>query len=493
MEQSCAPGGREVPWLKLVGLGRRFLAQDSFVAGARQAAAAAIRRPRGVDDDEEDQASSSSPAGSSPPDARRTLGERAEAELLRLFARRTFPGARGRTMAEWLAAPPPPRAAAAARGRRRRPRGLRAARGLRRRPYDHRRGDDGVRRRAPEGLGDWEGDSEAGDGGDDGAPPQGLLDAVPPPLLALAVEFAGAVAACRVEAAARRFRDLGRRCRVAADLSYVPGLVLDFEGLERVGRKFRITGAALALRARDVDRLAAAAVAPFLETLHVSRSLLADLKPLAALPRLRTVRVEACRKLQGTLEPLLGCKELREVDLRRAAVTGSLWPLAGLPLLKSLSLLSCWELDGSLYPLHASKNLVHVDLYSCRHVTGTLEHVGALAKLETLKLRECHALGGTLEPLERLARLRHLDLSCCYEMSGTLAPVSKLANLEVLNLHCCYLLRGPRNHVNGLAKLKSLNLLGCSKLTGHAIYPRARGAGGRRALGRHVTAAQFVS
>ncbi|KAK7249979.1 hypothetical protein SO694_000056104 [Aureococcus anophagefferens] len=400
MEQSCAPGGREVPWLKLVGLGRRFLAQDSFVAGARQAAAAAIRRPRGVDDDE-DQASASSPAGSSPPDARRTLGERAEAELLRLFARRTFPGE--------------PRA------------------------YDGR----------------------------------GLLDAVPPPLLALAVEFAGAVAACRVEAAARRFRDLGRRCRGAADLSYVHGLVLDFEGLERVGRKFRITGAALALRARDVDRLAAAAVAPYLETLHVSRSLLSDLKPLAALPRLRTVRVEACRKLQGTLEPLLGCKELREVDLRRAAVTGSLWPLAGLPLLKSLSLLSCWELDGSLYPLHASKNLVHVDLYSCRHVTGTLEHVGALAKLETLKLRECHALGGTLEPLERLARLRHLDLSCCYEISGTLAPVSKLANLEVLNLHCCYLLRGPRNHVNGLAKLKSLNLLGCSKLTGHAIYPRA--------------------
>jgi Leucine-rich repeat (LRR) protein len=274
-----------------------------------------------------------------------------------------------------------------------------------------------------------------------------------------------------VEAAARRFRDLGRRCRVAADLSYVPGLVLDFEGLERVGRKFRITGAALALRARDVDRLAA--VAPFLETLHVSRSLLADLKPLAALPRLRTVRVEACRKLQGTLEPLLGCKELREVDLRRAAVTGSLWPLAGLPLLKSLSLLSCWELDGSLYPLHASTNLVHVDLYSCRHVTGTLEHVAALAKLQTLKLRECHALGGTLEPLEGLLKLRHLDLSCCYEISGTLAPVARLSNLEVLNLHCCYLLRGPRNHVNGLAKLKSLNLLGCNKLTGHAIYPRA--------------------
>lgn len=284
-------------------------------------------------------------------------------------------------------------------------------------------------------------------------------------------ELRGRISKVKVKKEYSSRRDLGRRCRVAADLSYVPGLVLDFEGLERVGRKFRITGAALALRARDVDRLAA--VAPYLETLHVSRSLLADLKPLAALPRLRTVRVEACRKLQGTLEPLLGCKELREVDLRRAAVTGSLWPLAGLPMLKSLSLLSCWELDGSLYPLHASKNLVHVDLYSCRHVTGTLEHVGALAKLETLKLRECHALGGTLEPLERLARLRHLDLSCCYEISGTLAPVSKLYNLEVLNLHCCYLLRGPRNHVNGLAKLKSLNLLGCNKLTGHAIYPRA--------------------
>ncbi|KAH8073504.1 hypothetical protein JL721_2805 [Aureococcus anophagefferens] len=424
MEQSCAPGG----------------------GGRGDPAAPGRRRRRGGP------GLRLVPAGSSPPDARRTLGERAEAELLRLFARRTFPGAAGapwtngsrRRRRRCARAPPPPAvggvdleayAPPAASGAA--PTTIAAAT---------------TASAPPEGLGDWEGDSEAGRRRRRRAPPQGLLDAVPPPLLALAVEFAGAVAACRVEAAARRFRDLGRRCRVAADLSYVPGLVLDFEGLERVGRKFRITGAALALRARDVDRLAA-----------VGAGKESDIPNFKGSCR---------RKLQGTLEPLLGARNCGRSTCG-AAVTGSLWPLAGLPLLKSLSLLSCWELDGSLYPLHASKNLVHVDLYSCRHVTGTLEHVGALAKLETLKLRECHALGGTLEPLERLARLRHLDLSCCYEISGTLAPVSKLANLEVLNLHCCYLLRGPRNHVNGLAKLKSLNLLGCSKLTGHAIYPRA--------------------
>ena len=178
-------------------------------------------------------------------------------------------------------------------------------------------------------------------------------------------------------------------------------------------------------------------VATGLEVLEVSSAFdlggdLADLfgplRDAAPAPRLRSLVLDACLRLEGTLHCLARCANLETLSLDRChALEGALDPLASCGALASLRLGECARLTGDLQPLAKCSTLRDLDLRQCAFVGG-LAPLDALGRLRVVDVSgvDARPVLGLAGPIPRrlLARVSRLDLSFCLEVDGVLDAVA---------------------------------------------------------------------
>ncbi len=144
--------------------------------------------------------------------------------------------------------------------------------------------------------------------------------------------------------------------------------------------------------------------------------------------------------------------------------------LKGLDALRSLSLEACRRLtDAGLAYLHGFASLHSLNLHNCASITDTgLTHLKRLVSLQSLSLQGCDLVTDAgLAHLKGLTSLRSLSLEDCARITDAgLVCLKELATLQSLHLSDLNKVTDAGlAHLKRLTPLRSLSLDGCVRVT----------------------------
>ncbi|KAH8607555.1 putative leucine rich repeat protein (LRRP) [Trypanosoma vivax] len=160
-----------------------------------------------------------------------------------------------------------------------------------------------------------------------------------------------------------------------------------------------------------------------------------SLRPLANSQLIESLVISNCINLESEINVLAALNRLRELRLSRLAIN-----------------------DATLRDLDVSKCLRTLDLSHCTGITD-VSPLSELSSLRTLDLSHCTGITD-VSPLSKLSSLRTFDLSHCTGITDV-SPLSTLSGLEVLNLSGC---TGVASGVDSLCSLRMLRELRLSRL-----------------------------
>lgn len=184
----------------------------------------------------------------------------------------------------------------------------------------------------------------------------------------------------------------------------------------------RTTVSTLLAKAGSADCEDAAKKLATLDALDLTGEAVADLRPVAALTRLRSLNLSFTGVTD--LQPLVRMTELRVLNLWRTDSLTSLAPLGDMPWLESLYLLDLPQADEAA--LSRVKGLRHL-MFDAR------DH--DLAFLVNLRLRSLHLFGGYARGLAAVPALPQLEaLDADYSPAPDAAALAKFPKLRVLKL-----------------------------------------------------------
>ena len=274
-----------------------------------------------------------------------------------------------------------------------------------------------------------------------------LADATLPPEVAGRLLAArAATAATKPPAVAATLDDLGARWRRAAELAAHASLSLErHSGVHRSlamstnppGRRLQLRRLADAATGTldDVDHLVLDELElapgetfpalPALQTLELRATNLADLRPLSALPQIRSLHVLRGRSLRA-LDGAEALSELSTLRLQRTRVR-ELAPIEGLRLRR---LVLPEARVRSLAPLKARRELLeHLDLQAT--LVRSLEPLRGALRLQTLVVDQTPIT--RTAPLTSFPSLRELSLRACAELDGfeALGALTTLIRLDL--------------------------------------------------------------
>ena len=206
-----------------------------------------------------------------------------------------------------------------------------------------------------------------------------------------------------------------------------------------------------------------------LQILDLSKNVKIDgtLDPLSLCENLKSLDLHSCSGLTASLTPLRNLTKLTKLNFGQCKkLCSELTPLQTLVNLESCSLAGCPNISGYLEPLRSLRKLTQLNLSGCLNLVGSLEPIRHLKQLTALNLASCANLFGSLESLQTLTDLKELNFSNLKDITGDLQALHRLSNLESLNISGLILLAGDLRPVQNLTNLRTANFSRCSNLVG---------------------------